>query len=298
MTTRGTIPGWVRQRRQALGGSVVSIIEALIAGILLFALVNSIEPNGTARSRDEQAVTQCPIENISVRREFPGQGGVKFWTPLPPGDSIKSFPGIDDIDYDLRGIFHTYWDTHGGLERNGYPLSELLSELNKDTGFYHTVQYLERVVLEYHPDSNPVVMVSLTGSYLLSLRYPDGVPNPRPNISQGSRYFPQTGKYLGGPFLEEWETLEEWEEIDNIDNDAQRIANYGLPITDEFLECSELDGGTYLVQYFERAIFELHPTENGKWVVKLAHIGREQFRLKYSDPSEPGSTTPQHCPKE
>src|SRR5205085_5974898 len=33
----------------------------------------------------------------------------------------------------------------------------------------------------------------------------------------------------------------------------------GYPISDEFQEKSDLDGKVYIVQYFERAVFELHP---------------------------------------
>jgi hypothetical protein len=38
---------------------------------------------------------------------------------------------------------------------------------------------------------------------------------------------------------------------------------YGYPISEEFYEVSPDDGGTYVVQYFERARFEWHPEHSG-----------------------------------
>src|SRR4051794_6073590 len=63
-----------------------------------------------------------------------------------------------------------------------------------------------------------------------------------------SRYFPETKHYVKGVFLKYW-------------NEHGGLAQQGFPLTEEFQEVNKLDGKTYTVQYFERAIFELH-TEN------------------------------------
>ncbi len=52
----------------------------------------------------------------------------------------------------IRGRFLDYWAAHGGLARNGFPLSEERREVLED-GNEYTVQYFERVRLEYHPEN-------------------------------------------------------------------------------------------------------------------------------------------------
>ncbi len=71
-------------------------------------------------------------------------------------------------------------------------------------------------------------------------------------------YFPQTGHYLGGAFRSFWER-----------NGSVDI--FGYPITDEYIRNS--DGK--LVQYFERARFELGATS-----VELGLLGREYLQLR------------------
>ncbi len=75
-------------------------------------------------------------------------------------------------------------------------------------------------------------------------------------------YFPQTGHYLGGAFRSFWER-----------NGGVDI--FGYPITDEYIRNS--DGK--LVQYFERARFELSVINN-QAVVELGLLGREYLQLR------------------
>ena len=49
----------------------------------------------------------------------------------------------------------------------------------------------------------------------------------------------------------------------------------------EFMEKSELNGQTYLVQYFERAVFEYHPENQPPYDVLLSQLGTFQYREKY-----------------
>src|SRR5438477_10280235 len=50
----------------------------------------------------------------------------------------------------VKGVFLKYWSTHGGLGQQGYPLTEEFREKNKVNGQTYTVQYFDRVILEYH----------------------------------------------------------------------------------------------------------------------------------------------------
>jgi hypothetical protein len=65
------------------------------------------------------------------------------------------------------------------------------------------------------------------------------------------------------------------------------VAQQGYPISDDFQEVSDLDGKTYTVQYFERAVFEYHPENQQPYDVLLSQLGTLQFRRKYptGDPS-------------
>lgn len=54
----------------------------------------------------------------------------------------------------IQGRFLEYWQSHGGLALNGYPLSDERQELLED-GHTYTVQYFERVRMELHPENQP-----------------------------------------------------------------------------------------------------------------------------------------------
>jgi hypothetical protein len=54
----------------------------------------------------------------------------------------------------IQGRFFAYWQVHGGLAINGYPLSDERQELLEDGNIY-TVQYFERVRMEFHPANQP-----------------------------------------------------------------------------------------------------------------------------------------------
>src|SRR5207248_7660846 len=133
------------------------------------------------------------------------------------------------------------WNTHGGLAQQGYPISGACAETSDLNGKPYTVQYFERAVFEYHPE-NPApanVLLSQLGTFRYKSKYPNGGPGS-PNTSTGSIYFSQTGKRLGGKFLQYW-------------REHGGLTQQGYPISDEFDEKSDLDGHTYKVQYFERA---------------------------------------------
>ncbi len=169
----------------------------------------------------------------------------------------------------VKGRFLTYWQSHGGLAQQGYPLSEEFNEQSETDGKIYTVQYFERATFEYHPESaaNPVLL-SLLGSFRFREIYPTGAANQVPNTLPGAVSFPQTGKRLGGAFLEYWRK-------------NGGLAQQGYPISDEFLEVSVLDGKRYKVQYFERAVFEEHPEKEPPYNVLLSQLGRFRFQAKY-----------------
>jgi hypothetical protein len=170
----------------------------------------------------------------------------------------------------LEGTFLQYWNSHGGLAQQGYPISEVIQETSDTDGKIYTVQYLERAVFENHPENQPPynVLLSLLGVFRYQQKYPQGAPGQEPNNEPNSRLFPETGKRLGGLFRTYWES-------------HGGLAQQGYPISDEFDEVSDLNGQTYRVQYFERAVFEYHPENQPPYNVLLSQLGTFRQRAKY-----------------
>ena len=163
--------------------------------------------------------------------------------------------------------FLQYWDAHGGLAQQGYPISEPFRELSAVNGRVYTVQYFERAVFELHPENQPPydVLLSLLGTFEYKKRYGTaGAPNQRAS-TDNPRYFSETGKTIGGRFREYWEQ-------------NGGLPQQGLPLSDEFVERNNLSGREYTVQYFERAVFELHPENQPPYDVLLSHLGTFRFK--------------------
>jgi hypothetical protein len=76
------------------------------------------------------------------------------------------------------GKFLDYWNRHGGLAQQGYPLSEEFTETSALDGKPYTVQYFERAVFEAHPENKAPndVLLSQLGTYLGHAKYTRGFP--------------------------------------------------------------------------------------------------------------------------
>ncbi len=213
-----------------------------------------------------------------------GASGMPSFTPTPTATPVPTPPPVPDpkgVSYTfpqtgktVRGLFLEYWREHGGVMRQGYPISEEMQERSEIDGKVYRVQYFERAVFEYHPENHSPyeVLLSLLGVLEYRRKYPDprGAPGQTPNTSPGSVLFPQTGRRLGGVFLDYWQA-------------HGGLGQFGYPISDEFMEVSELDGRVYRVQYFERAVFEHHPEYAGTpYEVLLSQLGTYEYRCRYA----------------
>ncbi|HEX8230840.1 MAG TPA: hypothetical protein VF826_16210 [Chloroflexia bacterium] len=199
-------------------------------------------------------------------------------SPTSQADS-RTFP---ETGHTVKGKFLKYWDEHGGLAQQGYPISGEMQEQSDTDGKTYTVQYFERAVFESHPENQPPndVLLSLLGVFLYKQKYEDstGAPSQTPSSAPDAVTFQETGKSVGGKFLAYWK-------------EHGGLAQQGLPISDEFQEKSDLDGKTYTVQYFERAVFEFHPENVGTaYEVLLSQLGTYRYELRYRTPI--GTATP------
>jgi hypothetical protein len=172
-----------------------------------------------------------------------------------------------------QGRFLDYWEANGGLARNGFPLTPERIETLED-GKAYTVQYFERVRLEYHPENAPPydVLLGQFGRRVLSesyaeskeyVRYREAIAPVGPLA--GAQFFPETGHNLGGRFLAYWQA-------------NGGLAQFGFPLTEERTD-SLLVGRDYQqvqTQYFERARLEYHPENAGTpYEVLLGQFGRQ-----------------------
>jgi hypothetical protein len=89
--------------------------------------------------------------------------------------NCQTFP---QTGYTVCGKFLTYWQQHGGLAQQGYPISEEFVETSDLNGKPYTVQYFERAVFEMHPENQPPndVELSQLGTFLGKENYVQGFP--------------------------------------------------------------------------------------------------------------------------
>jgi hypothetical protein len=175
----------------------------------------------------------------------------------------------------ICGTFLDYWNSHGGLAQQGYPISNEMFDRSDTDGKTYTVQYFERAVFEKHPENRAPndVLLQLLGVFAYEERYPDGAPDQIPNKVDGAQFFDATGKYVGGKFLEYWQR-------------NGGLAQQGYPISEEFMEMSAMDGQMYKVQYFERAVMEYHPGNQPPYDVLLSQLGTFRHKERFGSGAE------------
>jgi len=89
--------------------------------------------------------------------------------------NCQTFP---QTGYTVCGKFLDYWNSHGGLAQQGYPISQEFTETSDLNGKPYTVQYFERAVFEMHPENQPPndVELSQLGTFLGKANYTQGFP--------------------------------------------------------------------------------------------------------------------------
>jgi hypothetical protein len=227
-------------------------------------------------NRSYKRVALMVVMGLAMLTIVPGPEGLAAYaSPLQQASSCLEFPPAN-TPYKICGRFKNYWEQHGGLAQQGYPISEERQEVSKTDGKVYTVQYFERAVFEYHPeqpDPQYQVLLSLLGRFTYDEKYgPVGAPGQRASTTN-ARKFPSTGKTLGGIFRQYWEQ-------------HGGLAQQGYPISEEFTERSDIDGKLYTVQYFERAVFEYHPEQpDPQFRVLLSLLGRSQYNAQLGSPT-------------
>ncbi len=180
--------------------------------------------------------------------------------PLTPAraDTREGVPHwFAETGHTLAYAFRQFYDGNGGLTMFGYPLTEVFVEAGRP------VQYFERARLEWHADMG-MVLAGHLGRWAAEAhaQHPAMQPLSAAPVPANDRdYFPETRHTLGGAFRAYWHT-------------HGGLPVFGYPLSEEFTERNVEDGQEYVVQYFERARFELHPDLPQAYQVSLGHLGR------------------------
>jgi spore germination protein YaaH len=189
-------------------------------------------------------------------------------TPIAPPQSSDEIRYFDLTGHSLQSEFLGYWESQGGLERFGYPRTEVFLEYDPFEQQSYLVQYFERARFEYHPEyagTPSEVLLGHVGRWALQERSIDPWLTAVQPI-EGRRYFQESGHTIGGLFLQYW-----------LANGS--LTRFGYPLSEEIVERSPEDGNVYVVQYFERARMEAHTeSESGETIVLLGLLGNEMLR--------------------
>lgn len=79
-----------------------------------------------------------------------GERGTGAFAPVS-ADNAAGCVYFSATKHNLCSNFLEFWNTFGGLDIYGMPISEPFQEVNPDTGETYTVQYFERARMELHP---------------------------------------------------------------------------------------------------------------------------------------------------
>ncbi len=166
--------------------------------------------------------------------------------PGVAGQSLPDDARVFPTRFVVQGEFLAFFDSHGGIEVFGYPLTIEFEEEGR------RVQYFHRGRMELHAENSPEqqVMLGPLGALLVAPEPPLAEPPSRPD----QQFFPETGHSVMAAFLRYFE--------------ARGGADFfGYPITEMMVENGRI------VQYFERARLEWHPDNPPGLRVQLGRLG-------------------------
>ncbi len=193
--------------------------------------------------------------------------------PRAEGTAFAYFP---ETGHNIGLAVKRFYDTHGGIDIFGLPLTEVFTEDGQQ------VQYFERARFELHPElpAEFYVSLSLLGRHFTEGRSEAGFQWLPANPGGDRTFFSESGHTLGGAFRGFWQG-------------RGGLAAFGYPISEEFGEINPQDGQFYVVQYFERARFEMHPEHAGTpYEVQLSQLGRQLLNERPAAQAATGPAQP------
>ncbi len=224
-----------------------------------------------ARPQPSAPVTTQPIHAQPQPTQAPTRPSPS--TPISPVNVPPGEECFEATGYCMSGRIREYWHQNGGLSVFGYPITPQRQEVIEGRTF--EVQWFERNRLELHPENARPYDV-LLGRLSEELLYQDDrvwQEEPKSSPISGCRYFSETGFNVCGNILNAWRA--NGLELDGIagKTEDENMALFGLPLGDASMET--IQGERYLVQWFERARFEVHPENPPPHDVLLGLLGNE-----------------------
>jgi hypothetical protein len=204
--------------------------------------------------------------------ETPTQGGGEP-APGPTTPPTGEQDCFDATGYCIHGRIRDYWHANGGLSVFGYPIGPQ-QEMTIE-GKTLQAQWFERNRLEIHPENQPPydVLLGRLSEEILLKRGHVWQEEPKSAPQSGCRYFEETGFNVCGEIFQAWRR--NGLELDGRSGktEDENTALFGLPIGEARMET--IEGNEFLVQWFERARFEVHPENAPPHNVLLGLLGNE-----------------------
>src|SRR5262249_43032051 len=113
------------------------------------------------------------------------------------------------VGHSLRGGFLQYWQSHGGLEQFGYPLTEEYTEVSPTDNKPYVTQWFERARMEWHPENKPPydVLLGLLGHEVTADRSQEAAFKPLAvPPGPGATFFKETGHTIAPELVAYWQT--------------------------------------------------------------------------------------------
>ncbi len=182
----------------------------------------------------------------------------------------RCFP---ETGFCISGRIREYWEQNDGLRVFGLPITPQQTELIE--GQPLQVQWFERNRLELHPTNNRPydVLLGRLGYDVLTARGRNWLTFAKDTISSSDCRAFETGFNVCGPFLAAWQANGLQLDDNPVVSAAESLALFGLPISPAQTEV--IEGQPYLVQWFERARFELHPQNPPPFNVLFGLLGND-----------------------
>jgi uncharacterized protein YkwD len=197
-----------------------------------------------------------------LMRLLVGLVAVALCLPVAAAAAQERCQMFPETGYQVCGRLLDYWEQNGGLPVFGYPIGPQSSQ--QVEGRALQIQLFERERMELHPENAPPydVLLGRLGADALGRAGRDWKRFSRATPSTPN-YFAQTGHAIAPEFWGFW--AGHGLEFDGQPGASfdESLALFGMPLSEPAVEVNPTDRRSYLIQWFERARFELHPENAG-----------------------------------